>query len=305
MKPKEPAIPFYAAQGTEGSLAGHFNVYRREDFTSQVQSPPDERRDFYKIWFITEGEGKLRYADRSVQVKAPALVFINPLFPYSWEPATEPQTGFFCLFTEQFMINSLETERFQLPALFQPGGSTVYFPDGQSAHLLASVFEYMIREMRSIYPHKYDLLRSYVEIIMHERLKSRPDGGHALASQASRRISNMFMELLERQFPLHRPTDTVPFRSAQDFARALEIHPNHLNKSLKEITGRTTTEWIAERLTREAGDLLRHSSWDISGIAFALGFEHPSNFTLFFKKATGESPKAYRLRLQSGPVTVG
>ena len=115
----------------------------------------------------------------------------------------------------------------------------------------------------------------------------------------------MFMELLERQFPLHQPTETVPFRSAQDFARALHIHPNHLNKSLKEITGKTTTDWIAERLAREAGALLRYSNWDISEIAFALGFEHPSNFTLFFKKSTGESPKAFRQRQQGLSVSAG
>jgi AraC family transcriptional activator of pobA len=40
--------------------------------------------------------------------------------------------------------------------------------------------------------------------------------------------------------------------------------------------------------------LLLHSSWDIAEIGYCLGFEHASNFNIFFKKQTGQTPNHFR-----------
>jgi AraC-like DNA-binding protein len=45
----------------------------------------------------------------------------------------------------------------------------------------------------------------------------------------------------------------------------------------------------------EAKALLQHTTCSISEIAYALGFEYPTYFNNFFKKKTGEIPKAVRL----------
>jgi len=72
------------------------------------------------------------------------------------------------------------------------------------------------------------------------------------------------------------------------------VHVNHLNRSVKEVTGKTTSEHIAARIVQEASALLTHTDWNISEIAYSLGFEYPSYFTLFFKKHTGVSPNRLR-----------
>lgn len=69
---------------------------------------------------------------------------------------------------------------------------------------------------------------------------------------------------------------------------------NHLNHSLKEITGKSTSTLINERIISEAKALLQHTNWNISEIAFALGFEYPTYFNNFFKKLSGTNPKAFR-----------
>lgn len=63
---------------------------------------------------------------------------------------------------------------------------------------------------------------------------------------------------------------------------------------MKEITGRTTTEHIAERITSEAKALLTNTSWNVSEIAYTLGFEYPAYFNNFFKKQTSQTPGAFR-----------
>ena len=84
-------------------------------------------------------------------------------------------------------------------------------------------------------------------------------------------------------------------RSPQDFARRLSVHVNHLNRAIKETTGKTTSDHIFERLASEAKALLKHTSWNISEISYCLGFEEPAHFNNFFRKQTNLTPSAYRV----------
>jgi len=83
-------------------------------------------------------------------------------------------------------------------------------------------------------------------------------------------------------------------KSPADYAHALSVHINHLNRSVKEATGKTTSTHIANRVAQEAKALLLHTNWNVSDIAYSLGFEYPSYFTNFFKKQTGMSPNQVR-----------
>lgn len=107
---------------------------------------------------------------------------------------------------------------------------------------------------------------------------------------APKRITTLFMELLERQFPINSPGAALRLKTANDYARSLSVHANHLNRSVKEITGKTTSALISERITREAKALLLHTDWNIAEVAYSLGFEYPAYFNQFFKKHTGITP---------------
>jgi len=86
----------------------------------------------------------------------------------------------------------------------------------------------------------------------------------------------------------------LELRTAQDFAKNLSIHVNYLNSAVKEVTGKTTTAHIGDRIIAEAKALLQHTDWNIAEIAYALGFEYPTYFNNFFKKKTGYIPKSER-----------
>jgi AraC-like DNA-binding protein len=101
--------------------------------------------------------------------------------------------------------------------------------------------------------------------------------------------------LLERQFPIDSPTHHFKLKTANDFATRLSVHVNHLNRAVKEVTGKTTTAHISERIITEAKALLRHTDWNISEIGYCLGFEEPTHFNNFFKKQTSLSPTAFRI----------
>ncbi|MBX2891004.1 MAG: helix-turn-helix domain-containing protein [Saprospiraceae bacterium] len=86
----------------------------------------------------------------------------------------------------------------------------------------------------------------------------------------------------------------MSLRTASDFARQLNIHFNHLNRALKAITDKTTTQTIGERILQEAKITLRHSNWNVSEFSDAPGFVEVTHFNNFFKKHVGQSPLKFR-----------
>lgn len=152
----------------------------------------------------------------------------------------------------------------------------------------------MHTEISSDYAFKYDLLRNYTLELIHYGQKLKPIVAASNGVNASSRILGLFIELLERQFPIENTNQVLQLRTASDFADTLRIHVNHLNKVLKETTGRTTTEIIASRINQEAKILLKQTTWNVSEIAYSLGFEEVAHFSNFFKKHTKVSPAAFR-----------
>ncbi|KKO89245.1 transcriptional regulator [Sphingobacterium sp. Ag1] len=303
MNNKENIADFYRRHDQEYSKFGQFNVYRREEFACDSTALPPNRRDFYKISIITKGTGVISYADKAISIDKPSITFLNPLIPYSWSPTSQDQAGYFCLFTEDFVNRDLKNESLSRSPLFKVGGNHVFFPNEESILLLTGIFENMFSEIGSDYHHKYDLLRSYVQIVMHEALKIQPPETFYRPGNASERISTLFFELLERQYPIDAPSQILKLTTANEFAVQLNIHTNTLNRALKECTGKTTSVWIAERMVKEAKALLQFSNWDIAEIAYSLGFEHSSNFIIFFKKQTEITPLQYRKEHSSSSVT--
>lgn len=299
MRQKESVRDFHQRHGREYSNTGQFYVYRVEDFCGDI-SLPSNRRDFYKICLVTRAEGLFTYGGTVYHVKDNSITFTNPMVPYSWEHISTGETGYFCLFTEEFINPQLKADSLAQSPLFRINANPVLVPEEGAVRFLCGVFEQMLTEMRSNYVNKYDLLRSYVQIIMHEALKIEPPVQDTGSGTSSARLSDLFLQLLESQFPIASPRHPMRLRNASEFAGQLSVHTNHLNRALKETTGKTTTELISERLVKEAKALLLHSNWNITEIGYGLGFDHASNFNIFFKKLTGRTPNHFRKRVEVG-----
>jgi AraC family transcriptional regulator, regulatory protein of adaptative response / methylphosphotriester-DNA alkyltransferase methyltransferase len=78
-----------------------------------------------------------------------------------------------------------------------------------------------------------------------------------------------------------------------DFANMLHIHPVHLSNTVKEVTGRSACDLFEERLVQLAKELLTTTNLPVAEIARQMTYD-PSNFTKFFKKFVGMTPKKYR-----------
>lgn len=275
---------------TELKLKG-FNVFQIEQDAEATRTY--SRKDFYKIC-LTTGRSKIHYADRSFEQEGTVLFFGNPHIPYSWETISHTYVGYTCLFSEDFLKLSDRSDSIFHSPLFQLGGTPVLTISVEQREFLNGIFNKMLEEQQSNYAFKDDLIRNYIHLIIHEALKLEPSVNVDQHSNAASRLTKVFLELLERQFPIESSQKSLQLKSAQDYADHLAVHVNYLNRAVKEVTGKTTSYHISERIVTEAKALLQHTNWNISEIAFALGFEYPTYFNNFFKKATGITPKAVR-----------
>ncbi|XZF12923.1 helix-turn-helix domain-containing protein [Chitinophagaceae bacterium MMS25-I14] len=274
---------------------GHFNVFRVEDYSGHKRKPVRySRRDYYKI-ALMRGRHAYHYADKSIEISGSTLIFFNPAVPYKFERLTENTTGFFCIFKEAFFAEHLRAGIKDWP-IYQPGCKPAFVLNRKQDKDVSALFSKIIAEQESDYKFKYDLIRNYVMEIIHFALKMEPSESLYAHTDANTRLTTIFTELLERQFPVESPGQQFALRSAKDFAAQLNVHINHLNRAVRTITGKTTTILIAERLLSEAFALLRHTDWNISEISYSLGFEEPAHFNHFFKKHAGTTPSDFRDR---------
>jgi AraC-like DNA-binding protein len=250
------------------------------------------RKDFYKVCLYM-GESVIEYADRGIRITGNTLFFGTPHIPYAWEDV-EKKKAYSALFTEEFLKTNNNSESLQQSPLFKIGGTPIFTLTDEQAKLVIEIFEKMITGYHSDYLYKDDLIRNYINLIIHEALQMRPSENYTKHKNASERVASLFLELLERQFPVESPQKPLELKTAKDFARNLAVHVNHLNHAVKEVTGKPTTTHIAERIVNETKALLRHTDWSVAEIGYALGFEYPSYFNNYFKRLTGTTPTAFR-----------
>ena len=268
-----------------------FNIFqiKKDSYATKAY----RRKDFYKIC-LTTGKSRIHYSDKSYNHEGTVLFFGNPHIPYSWETLSTEYVGYTCLFSEEFLSLSKRSESLQQSPLFKVDGTPVLKISEDQRLFLNTIFEKMMQEQKTDYTYKDDLIRNYINLIIHEALKLEPSQNYYQHQNALSRLANVFLELLERQFPIEGIDKPLALRTAKDYAKNLSVHVNYLNRAIKKVTGHSTTSHINNRIINEAKALLLHTDWNISDVAYSLGFDYPTYFNNFFKKATGTNPGTYR-----------
>ncbi|REG99480.1 response regulator transcription factor [Flavobacterium aquicola] len=250
------------------------------------------RKDFYKVC-LYEGKCIIDYADRSIHLDGMILFFGTPHIPYSWDDI-DKKMSYSGLFTEEFLKTNNNSESLQQSPLFKIGGTPIFSLTKEQGKEILEIFEKMTAASQTNYEFREELIRNYINLLIHSALQMQPSEGYNRSKNASSRIASLFLEQMERQFPIESPNLPLKLKNASDFADSLAVHVNHLNKSVKEVTGRSTSSHISDRIITEAKALLSYTDWHVADIAFSLGFEYPTYFNNYFKKHTGITPSIFR-----------
>ncbi|GGH26887.1 hypothetical protein GCM10007423_12210 [Dyadobacter endophyticus] len=275
-------------------IPGDFKVIRVPAKDQLESCLPYNRKGIFKI-SIHQGANTIHFADKTAQIQKQAILFSRPNMVYRFEPQGKQHPGYLCVFTERFFDQFVNINDYPM---FRPCASPVFEISRIQMESFNELFAAIEREVGLDFIYKYDAVRVLVLQLILDTLKLQP--GCELRRQqvnSTMRLNTHFHELLEGQFPILDASHKMHLRHPADFAQALFVHTNHLNRSLKRGTEKTTSQLIAERIFLEAKHLLQNMDWNVNQIAWSLGFEDQSHFIKFFKKAAGITPNKSRIRL--------
>ncbi len=269
---------------------GHFNVFPFTAYKSEQTKPVFFRKQDFYIISVASGHAHIHFEDKVLEMKQRGLLISSPKMQYVPKVLGDSVEGYYCFFNHNFL--QMTGSNLTHSPIFQAFSSPFIELSEEQLAEVNSIYTKMIREINSEYQYKYDVLRCFTLELIHFAIKLQPTVNQPI--NASQRITTLFLELLERQFPINQNHTHISMRSASDFAELLNIHVNYLNKSVKEITDKTTSHIIAERVLQEAKLLLKYSNWNVSEIAYSLGFTEVTHFHNFFKKHTSQTALNFR-----------
>lgn len=90
-------------------------------------------------------------------------------------------------------------------------------------------------------------------------------------------------------------------KSLQEYADEYGVHPNHLGRLFRQITGTTFLGYLTGIRMEKAGQLLAESNESIADIALETGYEDARYFSQVFRQHYGLTPTEYRKQGASGP----
>ena len=88
--------------------------------------------------------------------------------------------------------------------------------------------------------------------------------------------------------------------SLSEISQAVNMSSFYFCKTFRKATGMTFTDYLARVRIEKVKNLLLNPNTRVSEAAYEAGFQSLSQFNRVFRRIVGESPKAYRERLERG-----
>ncbi len=100
---------------------------------------------------------------------------------------------------------------------------------------------------------------------------------------------------------IEKNIDNTEF-NVNDFASVMCVSRSLLHKKLTALTDQSATDFINTVRLKKSKEIMMEGSYNISGVAYAVGYNDPKYFSRLFKKHFGISPSEYikQLRTEAG-----
>lgn len=269
-----------------------------ENMTTVVSKIPPFKHDFYAIAIKIEGTGKAITGDYTNFPKGATLFFNTPFQLLSWDIAPNWK-GYYVMFSKEFIAHSKYLQNLLSDFSFlKIDNSTPFSVAPEEVSRLLRIYEDIYLENNTIQNDTNAILETQVLVLLNyvkrffNQQVSQVEAQKAFR-KADVHLLSRFQVLIETSF-FDTSTVTKKTHSPSFYAEILAVHPNHLNATVKQITGHTAKQHIHNHLVRLAKSSLLQTQKSIKEIAYRLHFDSPNNFSSFFKKQTGKTPNQFR-----------
>ena len=267
----------------------NFQIHHLEDYVRELQGivPPHRQSQIF-ISLVLDGTGEKTIGHFTFPIHKNLLFIVPERVVHSSKYWCDYAHGYFLSFNIEFFLqNAFPKHHIADKKIFRRSIRPYLNLTPDQTSKLQTIFEYLMEEYNGEKTRKNEMLAIKVLelIVLCDRFFTEAETLHH--ESIYNNVVEDFNELIRKHYSQER---SVGF-----YAKALNIHPNHLNALVKKYTGLTAKETIDDYIVTEAKFLLHSSSLTIKEIAYELGFTNPDQFSTFFKKRLQQSPSHYKL----------
>ncbi|MFB8342649.1 helix-turn-helix domain-containing protein [Brucella cytisi] len=288
-------VPTYELYGEESEQKPDFWLHCETLFSRSslhnFEISLHRHESFFQLLYIEGGTGQVSFDGVIYPFQTPCAIMVPPGFNHGFAFSRDIVGHIVTILSPHMPLIGDGSGGVMAKWLMQPQLISMKGAGNENLALLSSLLRQLQDEFHTRKPYKNSLLESLIQAVFVYILRHAYSS--KLVKQEDRQIYGharieRLQELIDRHYREHKP---VSF-----YAKLLGVSSTHLNRTVKQLTGRTTQDMIASRLIEAARrDLIAMPS-SVQHIAYSLGFSDPAYFSRFFLKITSETPRTFRLR---------
>jgi len=302
--PSQSHIPFFE------SIAAFFDVYRigtplypdimcmrlEDQSADKLTYMPLFRANFFKIVLFTNSSIRFIYEEDKVDTAQNCLYFAHPGRLESWV-RTGTTHGYVIYFTPDFAELDVTNMEFDHDYPYFSFDAELLLPlTKEETSELGHMMEQMCKEINSREVDNLEMLRKILHVYLHtvRRIHYKKARGLSVEARAGKALLKRYLGSIDLYMQQLASDQKNAMPSVTMLAQELHVHANYLNGVVKQLTGKTASSFIQDKLMLEAKSYLMHTNLQVAEIAFKLGFDNSPYFNRFFKKNAEITPMAFR-----------
>ncbi len=264
----------------------YFDLVRLQDRQDIPRGFP-HRHNYYHLLWMTRAEGTHMLDFEHFDVRDHSVFFVSPGQLHAWASSVRPQ-GYVMNISAAFFVQMFPRadDIAQFPFFHLACDAPVMYLTSAEHDELLPLLEEIERETRDRRAGRFDIVRSYLLVLLTRLRRLYPLNDVVRTSGPSYVLAKRFMLLIESEY--------LSFTSIGQYAQALSVSERQLNEAVKRTVARTASQVVQDRIVLQAKRLLCNSDLPIADIAYRLNFEDPAYFARFFKRHTQRTPGDFR-----------
>ncbi|MFD2574367.1 helix-turn-helix domain-containing protein [Spirosoma soli] len=284
----EQAQQLNPSTGSTAPTRNFFTLMRIEDFARHIRFPIPASRSFHYDFMLLTGGSIRRTYGLETYVIGPCMFSAYTAGDIvSTDTCSADATGYYALFDADYVLTTLKNPHaLDELSFLRTDAHPIVSVDANTTHDWLAQLARIERAFQSKRPDRQAYSSSLLYAFLLDVQQQYGEQSQIRLLSTSAQLTARFKQLLTHHI--------LSKRSVSEYADLLAVTPNHLNKCVKETTGRPASVLIADMLILEAKVLLGQPELTVSEVAFRLRVDDLSYFARFFKKHTGFSPTEFR-----------
>ncbi|TRW27205.1 helix-turn-helix domain-containing protein [Flavobacterium zepuense] len=249
--------------------------------------------DFYKITFISDSSGRLKYGQDYYDFNDGGMLFLAPNQLVGATDSSGDADCYILLLHPDFLHGYPLAKKIKEYRYFSYAVNEALHLSDDEKQTILSVYAILEKELngridefsQEVIIAQLELLLSYVNRFYRRQFITRKTINRGLLERTEAILDEYFNSGMTHDLGI----PTVQFLSGQ-----LNLSAGYLSDMLRSLIGKSTKQYIHDKLIEKAKEKLSATPLSVSEIAYQLGFEHSQSFSKLFKSKTNLSPLEFR-----------